>query len=92
MLTGLQEGKIPLVDIPAQLFFGMLLQQTIEGYFSDPIYGGNKDMGSWKMLGFPGAHADFRADVGKQERVVRTPIGLAQISQSQIGSAKSGEG
>ncbi len=32
----------------------MLLQNTKEGYFSDPIYGGNKDMGAWKMIGFPG--------------------------------------
>jgi len=26
---------------------------------ADPIHGGNKNMGSWKMIGFPGARADF---------------------------------
>lgn len=84
VLTGLEKGEISLASLSAQLFFGLLLQNTVEGYFCDPIYGGNKDMGSWKMLGFPGASADFRADVGKRERVVRTPISLAQVvSQPQ---------
>ena len=62
----------------AELFFGLLLENTVEGDFADPIYHGNKDMGSWKMLGFPGAHADFRADVGKREQVVRAPKSLVQ--------------
>ncbi|MBW4471528.1 MAG: gluconate 2-dehydrogenase subunit 3 family protein [Stenomitos rutilans HA7619-LM2] len=81
VLTGLEKGEITLANLPAPLFFGMLLQNTIEGYFADPIYGGNRDMASWKMLGFPGAHADFRDEVGKSERVVRAPIDLAQAMQ-----------
>ena len=89
VLTGLEKGEITLANLPAQLFFGMLLQNTMEGYFADPIYGGNKDMGSWKMLGFPGAHADFRADVGKRERVVRSPLSLAMVSsQPQTSNRK----
>ncbi|MFT8805709.1 MAG: gluconate 2-dehydrogenase subunit 3 family protein [Acetobacter aceti] len=40
-------------------FFDMLLQNVHEGYFSDPMYGGNRDMAAWKMIGFPGARADF---------------------------------
>lgn len=79
VLTGLEKGDISLPSLPAKLFFGLLLQNTLEGYFGDPIYGGNQDMGSWKMLGFPGARADFRADVGKRERVTYKPISLAQV-------------
>ncbi len=37
----------------------MFLQNVLEGYFSDPIYGGNKDMAAWKMIGFPGARYDY---------------------------------
>jgi len=35
------------------------LQHTVEGFFSDPIYGGNKNKIAWKMIGFPGAYADY---------------------------------
>jgi gluconate 2-dehydrogenase gamma chain len=44
---------------PAQAFFEQLLSNVKEGYFCDPIYGGNRHMGPWKMIGFPGARADF---------------------------------
>ncbi len=55
----------------------MLLQNTKEGYFGDPIYGGNKDMGAWKMIGFPGAHYDYREWVTRHnERVPFEPVGL----------------
>ena len=54
MLAGLEGGEIKLDQVDAKAFFAMLLQNTKEGYFSDPIYGGNKDMAAWKMIGFPG--------------------------------------
>ena len=55
----------------------MLLQNTLEGYFSDPIYGGNKDMAAWKMIGFPGAHYDYREWVGRHgERVPYPPVSI----------------
>ncbi|MEJ0068963.1 MAG: gluconate 2-dehydrogenase subunit 3 family protein [Pseudomonadota bacterium] len=31
----------------------------MEGFFADPIYGGNRDMVGWKMIGFPGARYDY---------------------------------
>ena len=31
-----------------------------------PIHGGNKDLESWKMIGFPGARADFLDKVDEQ--------------------------
>lgn len=59
VLGGLEKGTIDLPDVPASVFFGQLLQNTREGYFCDPIHGGNHDMAAWKMIGFPGARADF---------------------------------
>jgi len=29
------------------------------GYFADPSHGGNKNMGAWKMIGYPGMRADY---------------------------------
>src|SRR5580700_10757145 len=58
---GLESGAIALDDgVDSKTFFAMFLQNTKEGYFSDPIYGGNRDMGAWKMIGFPGAHYDYK--------------------------------
>ena len=71
VLKGLESGDIKLDDgVDSKAFFAMLLQNTKEGYFSDPIYGGNKDMGAWKMIGFPGAHYDYKEWVPRHgERV-----------------------
>ena len=58
-LTALEHNTVTLSGPPAAAFFAQLLENTREGYFADPMYGGNRDMGAWKMIGFPGARADF---------------------------------
>jgi gluconate 2-dehydrogenase gamma chain len=35
-------------------FFSALVLHTRQGYYSDPVYGGNKDYIGWKVIGFPG--------------------------------------
>jgi len=76
LLKGLESGDIKLDGgVDSKSFFTMLLQNTKEGYFSDPIYGGNKDMGAWKMIGFPGAHYDYKEWVTRHgERVPFPPV------------------
>jgi gluconate 2-dehydrogenase gamma chain len=70
VLKGLESGDITLEGADGKAFFALFLQNVLEGYFSDPIYGGNKDMAAWKMIGFPGAHYDYREWVGRHgERV-----------------------
>ncbi|MGJ7486447.1 gluconate 2-dehydrogenase subunit 3 family protein [Variovorax sp. LT2P21] len=59
VLKGLDGGTIQFAEVGAKDFFNFLLQNTKEGYFSDPIHGGNKNAVAWKMIGFPGARADF---------------------------------
>ncbi|MGC1301205.1 MAG: gluconate 2-dehydrogenase subunit 3 family protein [Caulobacteraceae bacterium] len=78
VLKGLEAGTISLGSgVDSKAFFAMLLQNTKEGYFSDPIYGGNKDMAAWKMIGFPGAHYDYSEWVTRHgERVPYPPVGL----------------
>ena len=58
-LTRLEKGEFHLDGVPSDVFFEALLDQTVQGFFSDPIYGGNKDKVGWRMLGFPGAYADY---------------------------------
>ncbi|KKB62134.1 gluconate 2-dehydrogenase [Robbsia andropogonis] len=78
VLKDIEAGKPQFDKVPAKTFFGFLLKTTKEGYFADPIYGGNKDMGGWKMVGFPGARADFLDWIDKPN--VRYPYGPVSIS------------
>ncbi|HVI99314.1 MAG TPA: gluconate 2-dehydrogenase subunit 3 family protein [Sphingomonas sp.] len=54
IVTGLERGQIALPTVPTAIFFGTLYQLVMDGFFADPIYGGNKGKASWKMLGYPG--------------------------------------
>src|SRR5438067_10019814 len=49
VLRALDEGKFPLEAVPARFFFNLLLDNTIEGFFSYPIYGGHRDKIGWKL-------------------------------------------
>jgi gluconate 2-dehydrogenase gamma chain len=78
VLKDLESGAAKLDEgVDSKTFFAMLLQNTKEGYFSDPIYGGNKDMSAWKMIGFPGAHYDYKEWVPRHgERVPYPTVGF----------------
>jgi gluconate 2-dehydrogenase gamma chain len=84
-LLSLQTGRQSLNGVPANTFFESLLSLSIEGFFSDPIYGGNKDMGAWKMIGFPGAYADFY-DLVDQHGVLytRPPVSIGDNGRGVI--------
>ncbi len=63
-LKDLSAGKVDLgSDVDGKAYFTLLLQNVMEGYFSDPIYGGNRGLSAWKMIGFSGARYDQRAFV-----------------------------
>ncbi len=77
VLTGLEKGDIKLDGVDSKAFFAMFLQNTIEGFLSDPIYGGNRDMVGWKLIGFPGAHYDYRPYVKKHgQKLDLPPVGI----------------
>jgi gluconate 2-dehydrogenase gamma chain len=58
-LKAMQDGKAEFADFNSRAFFARLLAITMEGFFSDPIYGGNRNKASWKMLGYPGLPATY---------------------------------
>jgi gluconate 2-dehydrogenase gamma chain len=57
-LKRIQTGAVDLGPVDAATFFSVLLQNVIEGFFSDPIYGGNRGMAGWRLIGFSGARYD----------------------------------
>lgn len=76
VLTGLDEETITFESVSAKTFFDLILKNTIEGFFADPIYGGNRDMVAWRYIGFPGTRYDYRDFVGHDG----APIQLATVS------------
>jgi gluconate 2-dehydrogenase gamma chain len=54
----------------------------MEGLFSDPIYGGNRDKAGWKMVGFPGAIAVHQQNIVKfkDKKFTGEPTGIADMS------------
>lgn len=74
----LESGKLELARVPAATFFALLLKNVKEGYFADPLYGGNKQMAAWTMLGFPGARADFMDWIDRPNE--RYPLGPVSIN------------
>jgi gluconate 2-dehydrogenase gamma chain len=63
VLKTMEEGKAEFNGFGSAMFFNALLQITMEGFFADPMYGGNRDMASWKMVGYPGLPATYRHDI-----------------------------
>jgi gluconate 2-dehydrogenase gamma chain len=59
----MEEGKAAFPGFSSRMFFGALLQITMEGFFADPMYGGNRDMAAWKMVGYPGLPATYRDEI-----------------------------
>jgi gluconate 2-dehydrogenase gamma chain len=62
-LKAMEDDKAPFPGFSSRMFFDALLQITMEGFFADPIYGGNRDMAAWKMVGYPGLPATYREEI-----------------------------
>jgi gluconate 2-dehydrogenase gamma chain len=45
-----------------RFFFAVIREHTVEGYFCDPIYGGNRGAVGWQLVGFPGAQWGYTAE------------------------------
>lgn len=57
ILKDIEADKIhPRGTATGSYFFSLLRQATIEGVYSDPLYGGNKNMEAWKMRKYPGTN------------------------------------
>jgi gluconate 2-dehydrogenase gamma chain len=59
-----------------------LYQSAMEGSFADPIYGGNRNKVSWRMVGYPGLPATYAktALAYRGKKVVIEPQSIADFS------------
>jgi len=85
-LITLEKGELDLDGIPSNIFFDQLLDQTVQGFFSDPIYGGNKNKVGWRMIGFPGAYANYFDLVDKHGiDFRREPLSIGEQALAEFG-------
>ncbi|MCC6829754.1 MAG: gluconate 2-dehydrogenase subunit 3 family protein [Thermoleophilia bacterium] len=66
-------------------FFGMVLEDTYEGMFADPAYGGNKGMAGWLLIGYPGAQRAYTPDEVLTPGTDRPPQSLGQMPHMHPG-------
>lgn len=86
VLQALEKNEIELASDSAAIFFGLLLRNTVEGFFADPLYGGNQDKIGWRLIGFPGVpsatYAEEFRNFGVPYRV--EPVGIQDIQANLV--------
>ena len=83
VLVALSSGKLSFDNgLPARVFWTTVYQTVMEGMFSDPIYGGNRNKAGWRLIGFPGAIAVHRENVEKyrDKKFPADPISISDMS------------
>jgi gluconate 2-dehydrogenase gamma chain len=81
-LKQMEESKAKFEHFSATAFFNRVHAMVMEGFFSDPMYGGNRNKAGWKMLGFPGLPATYADKVEQyyNKRYVAPPRSIADFS------------
>lgn len=53
ILTEFAAGRFKVGKFNGSVFFQQLMELTLEGYLSDPRYGGNRNRAGWEFIGIP---------------------------------------
>lgn len=77
LITSLEKREANSPEFNDSEIFDLIHNNTMEGFFADPIYGGNRDMVAWKLIGFPGTRYDYRDVLAKPgTRYTIPPVSL----------------
>jgi gluconate 2-dehydrogenase gamma chain len=81
VLRQLERREIALPTVPTAIFFNLLYDLTMQGYFADPLYGGNKGKASWKMIGFPGIGAMYadKIEAYRNKQYMVDPVSIQDL-------------
>lgn len=87
LLEEAEAGKAPGLSAAdrkaAAETFPLVLSHLREGMFSDPMYGGNKDLAGWKLIGYPG----IQLVVSKRLQEVGTKVPETGMTAEKYGGA-----
>ena len=85
LLQQLEKDAIALPSLSSKFFFDLLWRNTDEGYFADPLYGGNRDMVGWKLLGFPGLPtSQYRDLITSREPYYAEPVSVLDVQTGKV--------
>jgi gluconate 2-dehydrogenase gamma chain len=85
LLQQLEKDEVELPSMSSKFFFDLLWRNTEEGYFSDPLYGGNRDMVGWKLLGFPGLPtSEYRDLITSSEPYHAEPVSVLDVQTGRV--------
>lgn len=81
VLTQLEKRELQLPTVPTAIFFNLMYDLTMQGYFADPIHGGNKGKASWKMIGFPGIGAMYadKIEAYRNKKYMSEPMSIQDL-------------
>lgn len=81
ILEAFEAGEVDMKGVTSSGFFTLLRESTLEGAYSDPLYGGNKGMEGWKMKEHPGAVASYIDIIENEEFEKMDPVSLTDYQQ-----------
>ena len=76
-----ENDEVELKNVSSARFFSLLRQATLEGAYSDPLYGGNRNMDGWRMKEFPGAQSAYINEIEEEDFIKMDPVSLSDYNQ-----------
>lgn len=78
ILTMFEAGDVDMEGLrDSNVFFDILRAATLEGVYSDPLYGGNRNMEGWRMKEYPGAYPAYIDVIEQEEFFEAEPVSLS---------------
>lgn len=72
-------------DLSPKSFFEYVHRHVIQGMFSDPLYGGNRDFAGWLLIGYPGSQRAYTVADMRNEQFSVAPQGLEHLDPLHPG-------
>jgi gluconate 2-dehydrogenase gamma chain len=86
LLEQVEVGKAPRVSAPSNAaaaeIFQLVLEHTREGMFGDPMYGGNKNLAGWELIGYPG----IQLVVSERLQEIDTKVPPTEMTAASYGA------
>jgi gluconate 2-dehydrogenase gamma chain len=91
VIWAMLEDSIPQFEaFSAVAFFHTLRLHTVEGMFSDPGYGGNRNLAGWRLVGFPGSQRAYDPIELQTEQEPREPMTMHDLPEFNPGRTEDG--
>jgi gluconate 2-dehydrogenase gamma chain len=84
-LLAAMEGNTAPEFPNAALFFELCLTHTMEGVFSDPVHGGNRNFAGWNVVGYPGVQYGYtEAEHSRFSSLEKAPRSIGDVPASEV--------